>query len=366
MENFYTYIGLTWLAIGLSCNLHAHPCNGSELLCKRRYNEVVYPTTHNGHSYKQADVANQDIPLNEQFEQGIRATKLHVWYDVDSTGTVVPFVCHGIDKKLLYDPPVSKLIEHTPFMLRSCVRSLLEKCIACKEIILDACRYAYGTDNSPGAIPFKHCILDPAGQPFLQALQQVATFLRNNSYEVMTLIIEDHTRNLERLACDFQKADLMPYVHIQSKDEAWPTLQQMIDGGKRLVVLLHGDADLDYKQFPWMHYLWDYAWDTKSDFNNLNQLKDIAYDTVPHRGQQAFANRDQTPHNKLFVVHHFITDLIGGSKNNALKANRKSVLRSRLKRLQQTTGHLPTLVQVDFFEYPAHDFFNVINELNGV
>ncbi|MBS1987164.1 hypothetical protein JST99_04505 [Candidatus Dependentiae bacterium] len=366
MKTFYVLLVSAQLG-GLSFAANdPRSCCGSELLCKRRYNEVIYPATHNGHSYKKSDVANQDLSLTEQFEAGIRATKLHVWYDTDSTGKVVPFVCHGIDKKLLYDPPLNKALDHVPFLFRPFARACLEKAAPFKQIITDAFTYAYGTDNAGGAIPFKHCILDPASQPFKQALAEVEAFLATHPNEIMTLIIEDHTRNLKRLAADFKKAGLVSFAHTQKSDAPWPTLEQMIKRNKRLVVFLHGDQDLEYAKYPWMHYLWEYAWDTKSDFKDVNQFKDNCYDTVPNRGKQAFADRNKEPKNKIFVVHHFLTELIGGSKAHALKANRKHVLRNRLKRLQKETGHLPTIVQVDFFEHPANEFFSVINELNGI
>lgn len=366
MKHFYFFLAITLLPHDLLAKVESRSCHGSQLLCKRRYNEVVYPATHNGHSYKKSDVAHQDLSLKEQFDLGIRATTLNVWYDTDSTGKVVPFVCQGIDKKLLYDPPLDKALEQVPFLFRPFARTCLEKAAPFKKVVLDAFSYAYGTDNAGGAIPFQHCILDPARQPLQQALADVQTFLRDNPHEIMTLIIEDHTAHLQELAHDFKKAGLTHYVHTQHVDKGWPTLQQMISSGKRLVVFVHGEVDLAYKKFPWMHYLWDYAWDTKSDFKDVSMFKDCCYDTVPQRGKQAFAQRNKDPNNKVFIVNHFIRDLVGGSKQNAIKANRKNVLRTRLKRLQKETGHLPNIVQVDFFEYPAGDFFAVINELNGV
>lgn len=366
MKHFYFLIVISQFVPVLFASVDPRGRSGWQRLGKKRYNEVAYAATNNGHSFKESDVACQDISLKEQFALGIRATKLHVWYDTDSAGNVVPFVCQGIDKKLLYDPPLEQVLEKVPFVFRSCARTFLEKAAPFKKIALDAFNYAYGTDNSTGAIPFKHCILDPAAQPLQQALTEVQTFLLNNPHEIMTLIIENHTGHLKEIAGDFKKAGLEPYVHQQHADKPWPMLEQMVASGKRLVVFVYASADLDYKKFPWMHSLWDYAWDTKSQFKEINQFKDTAYDIVPHEGKQAFAKRHETTNNKIFVVNHFISGLVGGSKANALKANRKSIVRARLKRLHKETGHLPTLVFVDFFEYPSGDFLSVINELNGV
>lgn len=341
-------------------------CNGFEKLCKLRYNEVVYPTTHNGHSYQPSQVHNQDIPLKEQFDLGIRATKLHVWYDTDDSHAVVPFVCHGIDKKLILEPPLDKVLAQVPFFLRSFVRTLLEKISALKPLVQDALHYAYGTDNASGRAPFKHCILDPSAQPLKQALKTVADFLQTHPHDVMTLILEDHTRNSSALYNDVVDAGLLPYLHVQNIDQPWPLLKDMIDQNKRLVVFVQADSAHDYKEYPWMHSLWDYAFDTQWDFKDVAQFKDHAYDDIPHRGKASFEQRLSGPRNKIFLVHHFITDFVGGNKQQAIKANKKTVLKNRLSRLIKKSGQVPTFIQVDFFEHPQGDYMNVINELNGI
>jgi len=356
------------LALGAITQVQAEhhlKCNGHASLCSRRYNEVAYPATHNGQSHEQSDVHNQDLDLREQLKRGIRATKVHVWYDCNEQGEQVPFVCHGIDKAVLYNPPIEEALESVPFLFRPFARTVVEKAEPLKEIITDALKHAYGTDNAGGAIPFKHCILDPARRPLCALLSQVKDFLDKNKDEVVTLILEDHTRNLERISHDFSSCDLTPYVHTQDKTKAWPTLQEMIENNKRLVVFFHGDDDLPYDNYAWMHPIWSYAWDTHWKFKSLNDLKNAKTDALPNRGKESHARRKEGARNKVFIVHHFLTDLVGGSKSHASKVNRKAVLRQRLLRLAKEAHHIPNIVQVDFFQYPNNDIFDVIDELNG-
>lgn len=339
-------------------------CNGFKELCNRRYNEVAYAATHNSQSDKEADVQNQDLPIKEQLDQGIRALKVHVWYDQDSKGKPIPFVCHGIDKKHLYEIPTEKIMEQTPFIYKPFARALLEKFEPVKGVIHKAFETAYGFDNAGGLIPFNHCILDPARRPLSTMLSEIHSFLHTHPHEIVTLILEDHTGNIEKISQDFESTGLMSYVHEQDAANQWPHLKEMVGSNKRLVVFLQSEKP--HEMLPqWLHPIWDYAWDTKWDFKTVNDLKDEKYDTIPHRGTEAYAAKDSEG-NKLFIVHHFITELVGGSKVGAKKVNKKTFLRTRLQRLAQTAHHIPNFVQVDFFEYPSNDIFDVINELNAV
>lgn len=355
-------------AMGLTSGIYGGPmlCNGYSELCNRPYNHVAYAATHNGQSHIESDVHNQDIDITAQLDSGIRAIKIHVWYNQDEHGKQIPFVCHGIDKEYLYSVPMEKFFEQVPIFYRPFAKAMMEKLEPMKGIVANAFEAAYGHDNSAGLIPFNHCVLDPSKRPLGALLLDVRTFLDANPHEVVTLIVEDHTSNLDFIAADFKASGLLTYVHTQPINAPWPTLGQMIKDNKRLVVLLHGAEDLNYAQYPWMHYIWTYAWDTRWEFKHCADFKNCDLDVLPHRGKQAFAARHEGAHNKIFVVHHFVTDFLGGSKASAKKVNKRPVLKSRLERLAQQTGHIPNIIQVDFFQYPNNDIFDVVNELNGV
>ena len=78
-------------------------CNNSVHLAHKRYNEVAYATTHNGQSFKESLVQNQDKTITEQLEAGIRALKIPLWYGCDMKGNAMVCACHGMSKSLLYD-----------------------------------------------------------------------------------------------------------------------------------------------------------------------------------------------------------------------------------------------------------------------
>lgn len=351
----------------LSCTCFAQSnltCNGFKELCNRRYNEVAYAATHNSQSDKESDVQNQNVPLTTQLEQGIRALKVHVWYDQDMQGNPIPFVCHGIDKKHLYQVPTEKILEQVPFIYKPFARSIFEKIEPIKGVVHKAFEAAYGFDNSCGLIAFNHCILDPSRRPLLVLLNEIKEFLDKNPREVITLILEDHTGNVENIVADFTKAGLINYLHAQELSQEWPYLKDMIGTRHPLVVFLHSEKEASNVP-AWLHPIWDYAFDTQWDFKTANDLKDEKYDVIPNRGKEVYAAKE-TRNNTLFVAYHFITELVGGSKIGAKKVNKKAFLRSRIERLAKQAKKIPNIIQVDFFELPNNDIFDVVNELNGV
>ena len=72
-------------------NLQAQ-CNGDSSLCDKRYDQVVYVTTHNAFNYGPTFQApNQSFPVSQQLSDGVRAFMLDVY---DWLGT--PTLYHGI------------------------------------------------------------------------------------------------------------------------------------------------------------------------------------------------------------------------------------------------------------------------------
>ncbi len=335
-------------------------CNGSPLLASRRYNEVAYATTHNGQSYKNSLVQNQDRTITEQLEAGIRAIKIPLWYDAQNCLCA----CHGMSKLLFDSMHEQALLDQIPIFFRSKARKFLDTVRPAITVMQDALHVAYGNnDGQQGLIPFPHGMFDPACQPFKNICVEVRKFLETHSHEIVTFILENFTDNLALIAADIQESGLLDYVHTQDIQKPWPTLRELVRSQKRMIIFVSSGDKGRFLEYPWLMSLWDFAWDTRFNFT---RIADFAYDCLPNRGKNAYEQRASVPHNKLFIVYHFITPFAGGSKSWAKRVNRVSVLKKRLQKLAQKTGHIPNFVQVDFFEYPHNDIFKVINCLNGV
>ena len=340
------------------------PCNGSVLLWSKRYNEVAYATTHNGQSFKKSLVHNQDKTITQQLEAGIRAIKMPLWYGCDEQGNRVVCACHGMSKSLLYTMNEQQIVERIPCIWRAQAKKILDDVSPAITATRNALRVAYGEDDGQqGLIPFPHGMFDPACQSFKKICAEVRAFLDTHPYEIITFVLEDFTDNIPLIASDIQESGLFKYVHTQHRDRPWPTLGKLVATGKRMIIFVRSNDTAHYSRYPWIAPLWDYAWDTRFNFS---RLADFRHDQVPNRGKESFGQRHSGPQNKLFIVYHFITPFVGGSKKWAKRANRISVLKSRLNKLAQQTGHIPNFVQVDFFEYPNNDIFKVINSLNGI
>ena len=64
-------------------------------------------------------------------------------------------------------------------------------------------------------------------------------------------------------------------------------------------------------------------------------------------------------------MYNFVTTLIGGSVKAAKTVNQQYFLKKRINDLVKRTGTKPTIIQVDFFEYPNYDLLRVVDELNN-
>ena len=334
-------------------------------LHKRRYNEVAFPASHNAQSYKASAASNQDMSIMDQLNSGIRAMKVPVWSDTDAHGKPIPFACHGLTKEFLEKPYLDVIIEKLPSMIQSFARKLMKDMEPINDLVKNALKAAYGKDGEQGVIPFAHCAFDPSRQPLKVVLSDINTFLDKNPQEVITLILEDHTRNLNAIAELLKTSQLDKYVHVQDINKPWPTLGEMVTNKKRLVVFFHGDQDLPYKKHPALHYIWDFAWDTEWNFLRSADLNNPIKDAMPKRGKQTYAKRNEGCKNKIFIAWHFVTTRSCGSKSCAKQVNRKSCLLNRLNRLAKQAGHIPNIVHVDFFQYPNNDIFAAIDELNN-
>jgi len=339
--------------MAISCQQYAH----------KRYNTVAFATAHNGQSFMPSAVRNQDCSIAIQLKRGIRAIKIPVWYGTDTQGKRILYACHGVSKTLLHDAYLGNMLNKVPWAFKPFAQKVFHSIEPVNQMVVDALRIAYGaTDDENGVIPFNHAILDPSARPLSAVFTEVGSFLTKNRHEIVTLILEDFTNNRSAIASAVHLGGIYSYVHTQPIDKPWPTIGQMINDNKRLVIFVRSENEQSPKEnYPWLHDLWSFAWDTKWDFKKVNDFK---HDCVPNRGVQAFATRNAGPCNKLFIVYHFITPLTGGSKQWASRANRTAILEPRLRSLWKQTGHIPNFIQVDFFEYPRNDIFTVVNRMN--
>lgn len=170
-------------------------CNGYSQLCSVPYHQISTIVTHNSYGYAANPAANQACSVSTQLDDGVRGLKLSAVLPANVSDT---------------DPANNIHLCHT-----SCT-------------ILDA-------------------------GPAKDTLSEVGSWLKSNPNEVVT-IMWNSPNNKAFKPSDFtamyQAAGLLDYTYTQPVDNlTWPTLQEMITSGKRLVTFT--DLGADQSQVPW-------------------------------------------------------------------------------------------------------------------
>jgi len=175
-------------------------------------------------------------------------------------------------------------------------------------------------------------------------LGEIVSFMEQNPREVLVLLFQDGITAADT-ATAFVTSGLAPFVHTQYEGEPWPTLAEMIESGRKVVV----SAETEGPPPSWYHHAWDLFFDTPYDFWSV-----AGFSCDLNRGQAG---------NDLFLVNHWISTP-SSSAQNADAANAYSVLSQRVEDCRAEHQQVPNLVAVDF--YDRGDLFRVIDELNGV
>ena len=138
--------------------------------------------------------------------------------------------------------------------------------------------------------------------------------------EVLVLFIQDTVTPADTAAV-LEKAGLADKAYVHPDGAQWPTLREMIDSNKRLVVLMENEGGGD--QYPYLHQGFDLVQDTEYD---LQDRRD--FDCSLKRGQ---------PDSPLFSVNHWLASF---SKliSSAEEVNVYDVLKARIDECEIERG----------------------------
>src|SRR3954447_6008350 len=202
----------------------ASGCNGSPLLCDRRLNDVVFPATHNSFAAAAEPgwlFANQRYSIARQLDDGIRGFLLDIHFGVPdkANGRVrTDLRAEGMDRN-----KVAKLL--SPEALRTADRL--------------AGRIGAGELSGKPSLYLCHTLCELGAEPLDQELKVIGRFLGRHPNQVLMVIVEDYVppRAIEYA---FDRAGFLPYVATLERETPLPTLGDLIDSGKRLVVFAEG------------------------------------------------------------------------------------------------------------------------------
>jgi hypothetical protein len=192
--------------------------------------------------------------------------------------------------------------------------------------------------------------------PLSGPLTEVREFLEANPREVVTIVIDNRAGG--ELRGTFEAAGLTDFVLAHDPGAPWPTLGEIVLGGRRLVVLENQDAESDAGV---------------AGFIPLSRVAFATADGAPTSADLSCAvTRGERQEGSMFVVHHYVraaSESGGGdaaarlpSEELAASANADPFLTRRLEACEVEQAHVANVVDVDF--YDIGDVLNAVTLLN--
>jgi hypothetical protein len=304
-------------------------CNGFEALCDEPFDQVVIPATHNSMSIADGTwfLAEQPKDMVDSLDDGIRGLLVDTWYgEPTADGGALTS-----DKSL-----AAAEAELTATYGQDVVNSIRRT--------IDRVRRSESV--GPPEPYFCHTVCEIGATPMTPTMQRLNDWMDAHPREVIVLFIQDSVTPADTAAV-LEKTGLADKAYVHPDGAAWPTLQEMIDSNKRLVVLMENEGGGD--QYPYLHQGFDLVQDTEYTFKTAAD-----FDCSLKRGQ---------PDSPLFSVNHWLasfTKLI----SSAEEVNVYDVLKPRIDECEIERGRKPSMIAVNW--YDRGDLFRVVNELNGV
>jgi hypothetical protein len=304
-------------------------CNGAPQLCGRRYDQVSFPATHN--SMAAADqpgwfLAEQPHGLIDQLDSGIRAFLIDTWY---GQPTARPGVIANTEER-----QAAALAEAEADWGSDVVASALRLRRAARLV-----------PEGPTSSYLCHALCVLGSTAWEPLMADIHSWLDTHPREVITFILQDEVSPATTAAV-FKAAGLLPEVYTPSPGGAWPTLEQMIDSGHRIVVMAENDGG--GTTYPWLLPAFEEVQDTPF---NARRVSDFSCRL--NRGPATAP---------LFLVNHWLNRPLRVSASR--EANSDTVLGARLTACEQERGMLPNFVAVD--HYDQGDLLGQVRRLNGL
>ena len=290
------------------------PCNGHPTLCPRTLDQVVLPGTHNSMSAEELDwnLPNQIYGIPGQLRRGARAFLIDTYYGRPG--------------------PTNSGIENV----------------------------SKGEGSQAGLdLYLCHSSCGGGASDLVEVFEEVDNFLNRNPREVLVFINEDYVTATD-FAGAVEESGLIEHVY-QGPTGPWPTLNEMISSGGRVLFLAQSDA----AGVPWYHRAYDgpmretpytFNFYSEADYGKLTAPDQLAESCQPNRGGNA---------GDLFLMNHWMLgSAVTPLQSVAEVVNTKAALVNRARACERLRGKLPTILAVDFFG--TGDVVGAARALNGI
>ena len=195
-----------------------------------------------------------------------------------------------------------------------------------------------------------HSFCELGATPLADGLEDIHQFLATHPGEVVVMVNQDYVTPADFVGA-IEDAGLAGYAATLGA-KPWPTLREMIDSGRRLVLLAENEAGAA----PW--YQLAYArlvQETPFQFGTAAELIASSPTCPPNRGPAGAP---------LFLLNHWVTTAPIQRPSDAAKVNAYEPLLARSRSCQRLRKRLPNLLAVNF--YKEGDVFRVADTLNGI
>ena len=334
-------VGVTATFLGTGGTTTAAPamgaCDGHDELCDRPLAKVALPATHNSMSVPLPGwySSEQERPIADQLREGIRGLLFDTHYaDRLPNGRLrTDFGSHEELVRQAKQDGVSSDAIDAAIRIRD--------------------RLGFAGEGTRGMY-LCHTFCELGASSLHAVLDDIHDFLVAHPNEVLVIINQDYVT-----PADFVKAandaDLGGLVYGGPITDTEPTLRQMLESDRRLVVLAENHAG----GAPWYRLAYgSITEETPFKFTKVAQLtdsKELPATCKPNRGPE------RAP---VFLVNHWISTDPIPLPSDAAKVNAYKPLLARMRECQRIRNHLPNLVAVNF--YRTGDVFKVVDALNGV
>ena len=184
----------------------------------------------------------------------------------------------------------------------------------------------------------------------VDTLKVVKQFLDKNPNEIVTIVFESYVKNNALVEQKFIDAGLKNMIFTPSGAgiSQMPTLRQMIQTNKRLVVLTQESQDAGSLIKSEWNYFVENMYGFDFSLNNYAVTSRNSPLDSPDRG---------------FLLNHFgtVTSSLSAVRNNAVDVLGKRVFGEAKT---ATKGRLPNVLLVDFYQLPFCEAFKTVKDIN--
>jgi hypothetical protein len=273
-------------------------------------------------------VADQNLEVEQQLKDGVRGFKipLHLFSDGDI------YICHTLSREQLAEK-IKSILDKIPRIVKK-YKSIMDP-----------------INKIASSLLADPCVIDRTHQPFERFLREINKFLDDNPREIITLNLDafaldkpnkDIQEKIRRLFRESKIGDKVYFSHDIYAGKPWPTLREMIQTNKRVVIFSGHDHWHDLGVFD----KYKIGFGTNYEYKNPEALEADSNNPVIDWGQKG--------DNKIFLIDSYTTPLTGGAESDAKIVNQYDKIKHRFTQYQKATGFRPNILMVDFYQFPKN------------